>query len=527
MLDGGNGFVANGVDSFDFSGSTVGSAGDVNGDGLDDFMIGSPNADPDGRAGAGEVHVVFGTELGYPVDMALPASLELSALQGANGFVIRGAADGDIAGSALSGRPLVGQIPTGDVNGDGIGDLVIGAEFADPDGNSAAGEVYVVFGNAVPSASSNLVLLPPILEDETPVAGLPVEDSAGTVYQDVDPMGGLAVVGNVNAPADGRWQYSDDGIVWADVPAAPDEASALVLAATDRLRFVPQPDYFGGPGELLVRLWDGRWRQPGPSVDIRDAIGALGGFSTDQDLVSITIDVAPVNDAPGFFAVDPPPEPEDVGPVTVANWATFDPGAPNEAGQVALAYEVTSITNPELFRTEPMIDPAGNLVYETAPDAFGGSDFEVRVMDDGGGANGGIDISPFQPFTIDVLSVNDPPTFLAQDPPRVDPGAGPQTVPGWATFDPGAFNEAGQLPSYAVVGLDDPGFFDVPPSVDPTGTLTYTPAMGVNGATGFVIEVQDDGGTANGGQDTSPPFYFTVRVQDEVVFGDGFETPGP
>ena len=77
-LDGSNGFVINGIDAGDRSGFSVSSAGDINGDGIDDLIIGAYGAAP-----AGESYVVFGRAGGFG------DTLELSALDGSNGFVIR------------------------------------------------------------------------------------------------------------------------------------------------------------------------------------------------------------------------------------------------------------------------------------------------------------------------------------------------------------------------------------------------------------------------------------------------------
>jgi len=59
-LNGSNGFRIDGVDELDLSGGSVSSAGDMNGDGFDDNIIGAPFADPGGDLGAGESYVVFG-----------------------------------------------------------------------------------------------------------------------------------------------------------------------------------------------------------------------------------------------------------------------------------------------------------------------------------------------------------------------------------------------------------------------------------------------------------------------------------
>jgi len=126
-----SGFVINGESTFDNSGSSVQSAGDVNGDGLDDLLIGADHASPNGLRDAGASYLVFGTEDGTH------ATLELSSLDGTNGFSLLGSASGDRVGGAVSGA--------GDVNGDGFDDLLIGAFVASPNG-SASGASYVLFG---------------------------------------------------------------------------------------------------------------------------------------------------------------------------------------------------------------------------------------------------------------------------------------------------------------------------------------------------------------------------------------------
>ena len=133
-LNGTTGFMLNGVDAFDYSGYSVSSAGDVNGDGIDDLIIGAILADPNGNPKAGESYVVFGRSNGFG------ASLDLSSLDGTNGFVLNGIDANDRSGFSVSSA--------GDVNGDGIDDLIIGAVLAGPNGNSEAGESYVVFGRS-------------------------------------------------------------------------------------------------------------------------------------------------------------------------------------------------------------------------------------------------------------------------------------------------------------------------------------------------------------------------------------------
>ncbi|MDJ0746877.1 MAG: calcium-binding protein [Xenococcaceae cyanobacterium MO_167.B27] len=134
-LDGSNGFTISGLDPFDDLGEAVSSAGDVNGDGIDDLIIGAPNAESGFfYSSEGEAYVVFGSNEGFD------GSLDLTTLDGSNGFIIPGLDSFDNLGRSVSSA--------GDVNGDGIDDLIIGAPYADPAYSySSEGEAYVVFGS--------------------------------------------------------------------------------------------------------------------------------------------------------------------------------------------------------------------------------------------------------------------------------------------------------------------------------------------------------------------------------------------
>ena len=131
-LDGSNGLKITG------SGPLVNAAGDINGDGISDIVIGSPNA----NSNTGVSYVVFGHTGAWTTPFSL------SALDGANGFQLIGENSNDYSGDTVSGG--------GDVNGDGVTDLFIGADSA----NAIKGACYIIFGHtglwSTPLSLSNL-----------------------------------------------------------------------------------------------------------------------------------------------------------------------------------------------------------------------------------------------------------------------------------------------------------------------------------------------------------------------------------
>jgi hypothetical protein len=136
--DGSEGVVFAGRDEGDRSGRSVSGAGDVNGDGIEDLMIGAYAADPNAREDAGETYVVFGRRTAFPAMFELETLSPVAGGDGSEGFIIAGARMDDGSGKSVRNA--------GDVNHDGIDDLLIGADGADPGGRTSAGASYVLFG---------------------------------------------------------------------------------------------------------------------------------------------------------------------------------------------------------------------------------------------------------------------------------------------------------------------------------------------------------------------------------------------
>src|SRR6185369_10114822 len=118
-LNGTNGFRIDGPATGAQLGQAVAGAGDFNGDGFADLVIGS-KLGFQGASRTGEAFVVFGSAAGFP------AEFDLSTLTGANGFRLHGDFSNGQVGYSVAAA--------GDVNGDGYDDLLIGAPGEQPNG---------------------------------------------------------------------------------------------------------------------------------------------------------------------------------------------------------------------------------------------------------------------------------------------------------------------------------------------------------------------------------------------------------
>ena len=119
-------FIGEGADNL--AGYSVAGPGDLNGDHLDDILIGAPESSS-GKSYAGMVYVIFGKTVGWAMNVKLSSNnVDASYIP---------EADGDWAGDSVSGA--------GDVNGDGLKDFLVGAFYSDK-GTFETGQAYVVLG---------------------------------------------------------------------------------------------------------------------------------------------------------------------------------------------------------------------------------------------------------------------------------------------------------------------------------------------------------------------------------------------
>jgi len=311
-----------------------------------------------------------------------------------------------------------------------------------------------------------------------------VTDDAATTLEDNAVVIDVVTGTGPDTDADGNL---DPASITIDTPAS----SGIATPGVGTVTYLPNPDTNGMDSFIY---------------QICDTFGRC-------DVATVDVTVTAVNDAPSFTAGADEVILEDAGAQTVSGWASaISAGPVDEAGQV-LTFTVSN-DNTSLFSSQPTIDPAsGDLTYTPAGDANGLVTVDVVLSDDGGTADSGVDTSgPFQ-FTITVTAVNNAPSFSAGSDETVLEDAGAQAVSGWASaISAGPVDEAGQTVSFGVTNNTNPALFATPPAVSPSGTLTYTPADDANGITVITITLTDDGGTLNGGTDTSTPVNFTINI---------------
>ncbi len=265
----------------------------------------------------------------------------------------------------------------------------------------------------------------------------------------------------------------------------------LDVTTIPNLTYTPQADYNGSDSFSFI----------------------VNDGTVDSAPAAIDITITAVNDPPEFTVGSNRIDLEDAGSVNVPGWATgISPGPSDESGQV-VSFTIDSNDNSGLFSAGPTVNASGNLSYTLAADANGVANIAIYASDNGGVANGGDDRSDDQFFSITVTAVNDPPSFTAGSSPVVDEDETSTTVTGWATnISPGPADEGGQNVSFVFTSNNNPSLFSAGPAVNSSGNLTYTLVNNANGVANLQVKAMDNGGTANGGNDSSASAPFSITV---------------
>jgi VCBS repeat-containing protein len=248
------------------------------------------------------------------------------------------------------------------------------------------------------------------------------------------------------------------------------------------------------------------------TVQATDDGGTANGGNNQSPTQQFTITVTAVNDVPSFTKGADQNLNEDAGAQSVSGWATAISKGPSDESAQTLTFTVTNDNN-ALFSGQPAVSPTGTLTYTPASNAVGSATVSVSLSDSGGTANGGVDTSAVQTFTITVNAVNDAPSFTTAGNQTVLEDAGAQMVNGFVTSSsPGPADESAQVVTVSVTGTNNNALFSALPAIDAAGTLTYTPGVNANGVATVTVHATDDGGTANGGSDTSGNQTFDITV---------------
>jgi hypothetical protein len=184
--------------------------------------------------------------------------------------------------------------------------------------------------------------------------------------------------------------------------------SLTVTAVSDTQGLIPDANLsianLGGGNRTITVTSPVANQNGGPvtiTLTVTDQVGLTGN-------TTFQMTVTAVNDVPSFTAGANQSVAEDAGAQTAATWATaISRGPANEAAQ-AVDFIVTNDNN-ALFAAQPAVSAAGDLTYTPAANVNGSATVSVQIHDSGGTANGGVDTSAVQQFTITVTPVNDNP----------------------------------------------------------------------------------------------------------------------
>jgi N-acetylneuraminic acid mutarotase len=264
------------------------------------------------------------------------------------------------------------------------------------------------------------------------------------------------------------------------------------ISSAGTLMFTPAPDVYGSATI---------------EVSLRDDGGSSDGGSDVSATQTFVITITPVNDAPSFIKGQNVLVNLASGAQVIANWAGgFFPGPSNEAHQTLQFLVIPTI--PNLFLVPPTISATGTLSF--SPARTGTTMVSVQLSDNGGTADGGVNLSPVQTFEITVVLPNQPPSFTKGADIVMTPNEGEKIITNWATnISPGHTEESGQTLEFQI-STNRPDLFSGPPILQNTGQLAFIP-YGIGVAT-VSVSLKDNGGTLNGGQDLSATQTFTITL---------------
>lgn len=489
-------------------------------------------------------HVFDTSDFGFSDPLDTPANLLLNVrfdtVPAAIGSLKLGALT-VVAGQFVSAADIAASqlvfVPTANTHGSGSftfrvqDDGGVANNGVDLDATARTVDITIDPVNDAPLASG-VAVLAGVAEDTLAPSGATVsalyagnfDDSADAGSPAMNQFAGVAVVGEIVNAAQGRWQYSiDSGANWSDFALVSD-TDALVLGRDDHLRFLPVPGYNGAVNALTVRLLDNS-APPVIQGGVRDvstngATSAVSAATVDTTTIVLAVNDAPVGEDRTVSMLEDTPY-----TFVLADFAFSDPGdSPADAlagiditalplsGTLGLSGTALAVN--DTVAIARII--AGDLLYTPAnnTNGIGQASFTFRVRDDGGTANGGLDRdSTDRTMRLDVVAVNDAPSGANFSVTMLQGGVHVFDLSQFVLSDT-SDSPANQLlqisvtsvPGAGVLALDGVAVYAsqrIAAADIGAGKLRFTPAANSSGAAyaSFSFLVQDDGGTANGGDD--------------------------
>jgi hypothetical protein len=250
------------------------------------------------------------------------------------------------------------------------------------------------------------------------------------------------------------------------------------------LTYTPEADY-NGPDSFTFKANDG---------------------TADSEPATVSIAVSAVNDAP-VANDDTKTTNQDTPLVFPASQllGNDNPGPANERGQTLMVTAVDQAVNGQVS-----LGTNGDITFTPATDFIGQASIEYTVCDNGSPSECSVMIAI---VNVTISPINDAPSFTAGANQRVSEDSGPHSIPGWARgVSAGPADESDQQLTFEVTNNTNTELFSTQPSVAANGTLSYTSAANANGSASVTVRAHDDGGTLNGGVDTSAEQTFTISV---------------
>lgn len=365
--------------------------------------------------------------------------------------------------------------------------------------------------NVAPILRDTIVTLNSVSEDAAaPVFGVGTPISSIINFSNVTDNGQIGIaITEIGTGTNGTWYFTTDGgRAWAPLGDVSENSARLLLANfNSRIYFQPVADYNGFISRAITfRAWDTTDGTAGGTADVTTN-GGTTAFSNTTDTASLQ--VLAVNDAP-VNIVPTSAQTSRIGFNEDTEFAFKDDNKIQvtdiDAGNGAIDVTV-SATSGTLFLSNSIIPNPTNtisisgsltsinatldkLVYKPIKDYNGAVNIRVVTIDRG---NTGATRTDEDTIYLNVLPVNDAPTFTKGSNDTIDEDFGVRTINNWATnISKGASNESNQTVAFTVItSPEDSQLFQSIPTIDANGTLRYTPKANMSGTANVTVFLTD------------------------------------